>query len=117
MALCLRGSSVEAFPGGPRLWTGIDPTRITPCSRMVSEYTGMAVQPHKAIVGANAFRHESGIHQDGMIKNKATYEIMTPESVGLPRGQADSGAGIVLGKHSGRNAVSVSYTHLRAHET
>ena len=47
---------------------------------MVKEYTGMAVQPHKAIVGANAFQHESGIHQDGMIKNKQTYEIMTPES-------------------------------------
>jgi 2-isopropylmalate synthase len=111
-ALCLRGNSEAAFAGGPRLWTGLDLTFITPCSRMVSEYTGMAVQPHKAIVGANAFRHESGIHQDGMIKNKATYEIMTPESIGLPRGQADSGAGIVLGKHSGRNAVSTRLVEL-----
>eukprot|EP00957_Ditylum_brightwellii_P100332 7647717-Ditylum_brightwellii.AAC.1 len=68
---------------------------------MVSEYTGMKCQPHKAIVGANAFQHESGIHQDGMIKNKSTYEIMTPESIGLMRGDAQSGAGIVLGKHSG----------------
>jgi len=112
MTLCLRGNSEAAFPGGPRLRTGLDLTFITPCSRMVAEYTGMAVQPHKAIVGANAFRHESGIHQDGMIKNKATYEIMTPESVGLPRGQADSGAGIVLGKHSGRNAVSTRLIEL-----
>mmetsp|Transcript_25592 Transcript_25592/g.32187 ORF Transcript_25592/g.32187 Transcript_25592/m.32187 type:complete len:288 (+) Transcript_25592:870-1733(+) len=69
----------------------------------------MNVQPHKAIVGANAFQHESGIHQDGMIKNKSTYEIMTPESVGLERDSND--AGIVLGKHSGRNAVA---TRLRA---
>jgi 2-isopropylmalate synthase len=112
MALSLRGTSETAFAGGPRLWTGLDTTFITPCSRMVSEYTGMAVQPHKAIVGANAFRHESGIHQDGMIKNKATYEIMTPESIGLPRGQAESGAGIVLGKHSGRNAVSTRLIEL-----
>ena len=62
------------------------------------------LQPHKAIVGANAFAHESGINQDGMLKNRETYEIMTPESIGLPRGQDD--AGIVLGKHSGRNALS-----------
>eukprot|EP01083_Nonionella_stella_P314565 1133768_1 len=79
---------------------------------MVSEYTGMACQPHKAIVGANAFKHESGIHQDGMIKNKSTYEIMTPESIGLMRGDSQSGAGIVLGKHSGRNAVNTRLTEL-----
>jgi len=66
----------------------------------------MSCQPHKAIVGANAFQHESGIHQDGMIKNKGTYEIMSPESIGLNRGDSQSGAGIVLGKHSGRNAVN-----------
>ena len=72
----------------------------------------MAVQPHKAIVGANAFQHESGIHQDGMIKNKQTYEIMTPESIGLMRGDQQSGAGIVLGKHSGRNAVSTRLNEL-----
>ena len=112
MALRLRGASKAAFAGGPRLWTGVNPRFITPCSRMVSEYTGMAIQPHKAIVGANAFRHESGIHQDGMIKNKATYEIMSPESIGLARGQAESGAGIVLGKHSGRNAVSTRLVEL-----
>lgn len=72
----------------------------------------MICQPHKAIVGANAFKHESGIHQDGMIKNKSTYEIMTPESVGLARGEEQSGAGIVLGKHSGRNAVSTRLKEL-----
>jgi len=79
---------------------------------MVSEYTGMKCQPHKAIVGANAFQHESGIHQDGMIKNKATYEIMSPESIGLMRGDSQSGAGIVLGKHSGRNAVATRLREL-----
>ena len=79
---------------------------------MVSEYTGMACQPHKAIVGANAFQHESGIHQDGMIKNKSTYEIMSPESIGLMRGDSQSGAGIVLGKHSGRNAVGTRLKEL-----
>lgn len=76
-----------------------------PTSKMVAEYTGMKCQPHKAIVGANAFQHESGIHQDGMIKDKSTYEIMSPESIGLMRGDSQSGAGIVLGKHSGRNAI------------
>ena len=79
---------------------------------MVTEYTGMACQPHKAIVGANAFQHESGIHQDGMIKNKSTYEIMSPESIGLMRGDSQSGAGIVLGKHSGRNAVGTRLREL-----
>ena len=79
---------------------------------MVTEYTGMLCQPHKAIVGANAFKHESGIHQDGMIKNKKTYEIMTPESIGLMRGDSESGAGIVLGKHSGRNAVGTRLKEL-----
>ena len=79
---------------------------------MVTEYSGMICQPHKAIVGNNAFRHESGIHQDGMIKNKNTYEIMTPESIGLMRGESESGAGIVLGKHSGRNAVSTRLSEL-----
>ena len=97
MAIKLRG---EEQLGG--LWTGIDTTHIAPTSRMVSEYSGMVVQPHKAIVGANAFAHESGIHQDGMLKSKDTYEIMSPETIGLVR-QDD--AGIVLGKHSGRHAV------------
>merc|ERR1719215_2348419 len=98
--------------GSGNLYTAINPVYIHPTSRMVSEYTGMKCQPHKAIVGANAFQHESGIHQDGMIKNKATYEIMFPESIGLLRGDAQSGAGIVLGKHSGRNAVGTRLREL-----
>ena len=114
MALALKGST--QFKEGPlgtgNLYTAINPVHITPTSKMVAEYTGMACQPHKAIVGANAFQHESGIHQDGMIKNKSTYEIMTPESIGLMRGESQSGAGIVLGKHSGRNAVGTRLKEL-----
>ncbi|KAJ1449232.1 hypothetical protein M885DRAFT_470474 [Pelagophyceae sp. CCMP2097] len=113
MALALKGSEQFSVDGKVQsLRTGCDSTFITPTSKMVAEYTGMMVQPHKAIVGANAFQHESGIHQDGMIKNKKTYEIMTPESVGLMRGSQQSGAGIVLGKHSGRNAVSTRLAEL-----
>ena len=78
--------------------TGIVATEITRASRLVSGITGFQVQPNKAIVGANAFAHESGIHQDGMIKDKSTYEIMTPESVGLTQ------SNLVMGKHSGRAA-------------
>lgn len=83
------------------LSTGIDTTQITRVSRMVSNYTGMAVQANKAIVGANAFAHEAGIHQDGMLKHHETYEIMRPETVGLQR------SALVLGKHSGRHALKV----------
>ena len=72
--------------------------QIYPTSRLVSTITGMMVQPNKAIVGANAFAHEAGIHQDGILKEKTTYEIMTPESVGIPK------SSLVLGKHSGRHA-------------
>ncbi|MBI2870400.1 MAG: 2-isopropylmalate synthase [Candidatus Omnitrophica bacterium] len=78
--------------------TGIDTTQIHPASRLVSHLTGMVVQPNKAIVGANAFAHEAGIHQDGVIKKAITYEIMDPKSVGL------SGSTLVIGKHSGRHA-------------
>jgi 2-isopropylmalate synthase len=78
--------------------TGINTEVITRASRLVSTITGFAVQPNKAIVGANAFAHESGIHQDGMLKHAGTYEIMTPESVGLNRST------LVMGKHSGRHA-------------
>ncbi len=81
------------------LETGIDTTQIARISRMVSNYTGIPVQPNKAIVGANAFAHEAGIHQDGMLKNQQTYEIMRPETVGLSRSR------LVLGKHSGRHAL------------
>ncbi|MEZ0223911.1 MAG: 2-isopropylmalate synthase [Alphaproteobacteria bacterium] len=78
--------------------TGIISELIMPASKLLSQITGFSVQPNKAVVGANAFAHESGIHQDGMLKNANTYEIMTPESVG--RDKSD----LVLGKHSGRNA-------------
>jgi len=81
------------------LETGIDTTQISRVSRMVSNYTGIPVQPNKAIVGANAFAHEAGIHQDGMLKNQQTYEIMRPETIGLSRSR------LVLGKHSGRHAL------------
>ena len=78
--------------------TGLDTTQIVPTSRMVSTITGFPVQPNKAIVGANAFAHESGIHQDGVLKARETYEIMRAEDVGWAANK------IVLGKHSGRNA-------------
>jgi 2-isopropylmalate synthase len=78
--------------------TGIDTTQIVPTSRLVSNITGFPVQPNKAIVGANAFAHESGIHQDGVIKMRETYEIMRAEDVGWSANR------MVLGKHSGRNA-------------
>ena len=78
--------------------TRLDTTQIMNCSRLVSGITGFAVQPNKAIVGANAFAHESGIHQDGVLKNRETYEIMRAQDVGWSDNR------IVLGKHSGRNA-------------
>ena len=78
--------------------TGIDTTQIVNCSRLVSNITGFPVQPNKAIVGANAFAHESGIHQDGVLKSRETYEIMRAEDVGWTHNR------MVLGKHSGRNA-------------
>ena len=78
--------------------TGVQTENIMRASRLVSAVTGFVVQPNKAIVGANAFAHESGIHQDGMLKHAGTYEIMTPESVGLSKSK------LVLGKHSGRHA-------------
>lgn len=80
--------------------TGIKTEYIYQSSRLLTHITGIPVQPNKAIVGANAFAHESGIHQDGLIKEKITYEIMTPQSVGI------SGTHLVLGKHSGRHAIS-----------
>jgi 2-isopropylmalate synthase len=81
------------------LETGIDTTQIARVSKMVSNYTGIVVQPNKAIVGANAFAHEAGIHQDGMLKHNLTYEIMRPEDVGVNQTK------LVLGKHSGRHAL------------
>ena len=88
------------------LTTGIDTTQIARTSRMVSNYTGLPVQPNKAVVGANAFAHEAGIHQDGMLKHHATYEIMRPETVGLAQSQ------LVLGKHSGRHAFRVRLSEM-----
>ncbi|HEV3256693.1 MAG TPA: 2-isopropylmalate synthase [Gemmataceae bacterium] len=79
--------------------TGINTRRLYPTSRLVSRVTGIQVQRNKAIVGQNAFAHEAGIHQDGMLKERTTYEIMNPEDVGLPR------TVLVLGKHSGRHAL------------
>ncbi|MCG8608817.1 2-isopropylmalate synthase [bacterium] len=80
--------------------TKIDATEIYATSQLLQEITGVSVQPNKSVVGANAFAHEAGIHQDGVLKNPLTYEIMTPESVGVP------GNKLVLGKHSGRNALN-----------
>ncbi len=91
-------------PQNFNLTTNIDTTQIARTSHMVSTYTGMVIQPNKAIVGANAFAHEAGIHQDGMLKNHQTYEIMRPEVVGLNTSK------LVLGKHSGRHAFRA---HLR----
>jgi 2-isopropylmalate synthase len=81
-----------------RLRTGVDTTQLARSSRLVASCTGFPVPPNKAIVGANAFAHESGIHQDGMLKHADTYEIMKPETVGLSQSR------LVLGKHSGRHA-------------
>jgi 2-isopropylmalate synthase len=83
------------------LTTGIVTKEIARTSKLVSSLTGIPVQPNKAIVGENAFRHEAGIHQDGVLKYRATYEIMKPEMVGI------SGSELVLGKHSGRHALAI----------
>jgi 2-isopropylmalate synthase len=86
--------------------TGIDTTQIVPASRLVSQITGYPVQPNKAIVGANAFAHESGIHQDGVLKHRETYEIMRAQDVGWSQNR------LVLGKHSGRNAFKTRLQEL-----
>ena len=83
-----------------RFRTNIQSTRLVPASRLVSKTTGIQVQRNKAIVGRNAFAHESGIHQDGMLKERSTYEIMLPEEVGFSK------TDLVLGKHSGRAALA-----------
>ncbi|WP_298007874.1 2-isopropylmalate synthase [Anaerolinea sp.] len=100
---------VMALHTRPNLYglrTGIDTTQITRLSKLVSNYTGMPVQPNKAIVGANAFAHEAGIHQDGMLKHTLTYEIMRPETVGATQSK------LVLGKHSGRHALKTRLASL-----
>lgn len=86
--------------------TRIDATHIVPASKLVSSITGFPVQPNKAIVGANAFAHESGIHQDGVLKHRETYEIMRAEDVGWGANK------LLLGKHSGRNAFRTRLTEL-----
>ena len=93
--------------------TGIDTTQLARTSRLVANYTGIAVQPNKAIVGANAFAHEAGIHQDGLLKHRLTYEIMRPETVGIAQ------SNLVLGKHSGRHAFQTRLLELgyRLNET
>ena len=89
--------------------TGINTRLLTPISRKISHVTGSVLQRNKAVVGQNAFAHESGIHQDGMLKNRSTYEIMRPEDVGV------SGTELVLGKHSGRHALRQRVTDLGYH--
>jgi 2-isopropylmalate synthase len=86
--------------------TGIDTTQLYSTSQLLSRIIGFGVQPNKAIVGRNAFAHEAGIHQHGMISNPLCYEIMTPESVGVPNNE------LVLGKHSGRHALALRYEEL-----
>ena len=88
------------------LTTGVNTKEIHPTSRLVSMVTGLVVQPNKAVVGANAFAHEAGIHQDGVLKNRMTYEIMEPGTVGLSKNL------LVLGKHSGRHAFKDKLTQL-----
>jgi 2-isopropylmalate synthase len=86
--------------------TGVRLDQLFPSSRMLTEITGAQVAPNKAVVGANAFAHEAGIHQDGIIKDPLTYEIISPQAVGVPS------RSLVLGKHSGRNALRMSLRDL-----
>jgi 2-isopropylmalate synthase len=99
MALRTRHSLIQ-------LQTHVDSAQICKISKLVSTRTGVVVQPNKAIVGANAFAHEAGIHQDGILKHQATYEIMRPETVGAAKSV------LVLGKHSGRHAFGVRLREL-----
>ena len=89
--------------------TSVATQQLYPTSQLLEEITGIPVQPNKAIIGRNAFAHEAGIHQDGMLKNPLTYEIMTPQSVGVPDSK------LVLGKHSGRHALSLRCEQLGYH--
>ena len=99
MAIHVRRDFVPSF-------TEIRTEELYPSSQLLTQITGVAVQPNKAIVGRNAFAHEAGIHQDGVLKNAITYEIITPQTVGMPTNR------IVLGKHSGRHALSSRYEEL-----
>jgi 2-isopropylmalate synthase len=91
--------SIHTRPNFIPVFTNIKTENIHSTSRLASMITGIIVQPNKAIVGANAFAHEAGIHQDGMLKNPMTYEIMKPETIGLSQSK------LILGKHSGRHAL------------
>jgi 2-isopropylmalate synthase len=93
-------------PGYYNIDTGIDSTRLYPTSRLLASLTGQSVQRNKAVVGENAFAHESGIHQHGMLRHRSTYEVMKPEDVGFAR------TNLVLGKHSGRHALRERIEHL-----
>ncbi len=93
--------AMRVRPDRYRYDTGVVSEQLFPASQMLSEITGVPVQPNKAVTGRNAFAHEAGIHQDGMLKNPLTYEIMTPHSVGVPDSR------LVLGKHSGRHALAL----------
>ena len=106
MALRTRPTQFMSGSDGGALGSGVQTEHITAASRLVSYLTGFAVQPNKAVVGGNAFAHESGIHQDGVIKNPLTYEIMTPQSVGL------SGSSITIGKLSGRRGLTSKLAEL-----
>ena len=99
VALAVRKDSLGAQ-------TNIEQSQLFPASRLLTEITGAQVAPNKAVVGANAFAHEAGIHQDGIIKNPLTYEIISPETVGVPS------RSLVLGKHSGRNALRTTLKDL-----
>lgn len=99
MALAIRSETLPYY-------TNIDSTKLYPTSQLLSSIISFGVQPNKAIVGANAFAHEAGIHQHGVLSNPLCYEIMTPESVGVPKTE------IVLGKHSGRHALVARYNDL-----
>jgi 2-isopropylmalate synthase len=90
--------AIHTHPNYYPVYHTVNTQQICRSSQLVSALTGSTVQPNKAIVGRNAFLHESGIHQDGMLKNKTTYEIITPDTVGA------TNTSLVLGKHSGRNA-------------
>jgi 2-isopropylmalate synthase len=86
--------------------TGLDTKQLYPASQLLTQIIGVGVQPNKAIVGANAFAHEAGIHQDGFLKERTTYEIIDPKTVGVPESK------LVLGKHSGRHALKARCSEL-----
>src|SRR5438094_4560441 len=98
--------AVKTRPEVYQVETGIDSSKIYRTSRLVSNLTGMVVQPNKAVVGSNAFAHESGIHQDGVLKERTTYEIMDARNVGL------ANSTLVLGKHSGRHALRARFEEM-----